>query len=423
MNQTKDYNVIIIGAGAAGLMAAWELVQAGKNVLILEAKSRLGGRIHTFSGEGFSVPIELGAEFVHGKLPLTKMLMEKAGVEWEEVKGSFWLVQGNEWKPTNMEIDADSKVINALKKVKQDISVADFLKQHFNNDTATCEEVKNYVEGYYAADVDRASTLAFREEMTSVNDPDFRIYGGYVQIIDYLEKQLKVEGCSMELNTPVTEIVWEAGSVKVMSGYKTFFTDKILITVPLGVLSAPVIKFNPSLPMLDEALPILGYGPAIKIILEFNERFWLRNTALNDLSMIFTEALIPVWWTQYPKENAILTGWIAGGMAKNLVHFKKEVLLQKALESLASIFDVSIDHLQSMLKAHYINNWYKGPYAKGAYSYATVDDSAARIAMKKGIVRTLYFAGEGWNDSLQIGTVEAALQSGRDTAHQIVADR
>jgi monoamine oxidase len=193
--------------------------------------------------------------------------------------------------------------------------------------------------------------------------------------------------------------------------------------VPLGVLSAPVIKFNPSLPMLDEALPILGYGPAIKIILEFNERFWLRNTALNDLSMIFTEALIPVWWTQYPKENAILTGWIAGGMAKNLVHFKKEVLLQKALESLASIFDVSIDHLQSMLKAHYINNWYKGPYAKGAYSYATVDDSAARIAMKKGIVRTLYFAGEGWNDSLQIGTVEAALQSGRDTAHQIVADR
>ncbi|HZI01357.1 MAG TPA: FAD-dependent oxidoreductase, partial [Flavisolibacter sp.] len=111
------------------------------------------------------------------------------------------------------------------------------------------------------------------------------------------------------------------------------------------------------------------------------------------------------------------------GKCKNLMHFKKEVILQKAFESLSSIFQLPIENLKSSLSAHYVNNWYKGPYAKGAYSYTTVNDSATRTTLKKGIERTVYFAGEGWNDGLQIGTVEAALQSGRDIAYQIIADR
>jgi monoamine oxidase len=191
----------------------------------------------------------------------------------------------------------------------------------------------------------------------------------------------------------------------------------------LGVLAASAMKIDPEIEMLNNAIQILGYGPAIKIILEFNAPFWVENPLHKDLSMIFSDALIPVWWTQYPKQNAILTGWIAGGMCKNLMHFKKEVLLQKAFESLTSIFQLPIENLKSHLKAHYVNNWYKGSYAKGAYSYTTVNDSKARTALKKGIERTVYFAGEGWNDGLQIGTVEAALQSGRDIAYQIIADR
>src|SRR4051812_28053502 len=86
----KEFDIIIIGAGAAGLIAAWELAQAGRTVAILEAKNRVGGRVHTISDQRFDLPVELGPEFVHGELELTQMLLKKSGTEQYEVAGDIW---------------------------------------------------------------------------------------------------------------------------------------------------------------------------------------------------------------------------------------------------------------------------------------------------------------------------------------------
>ena len=90
MELNTNYDVLVIGAGAAGLMAAWELVQAGKRTAVIEARNRIGGRIHTIYDKKFSLPIEAGAEFVHGDLPITKLLLGKAGIAYPRVEGDIW---------------------------------------------------------------------------------------------------------------------------------------------------------------------------------------------------------------------------------------------------------------------------------------------------------------------------------------------
>src|SRR6059058_2089192 len=88
--EQDEFDIIIIGAGAAGLMAAWELIRTGKKVLILEARDRPGGRIHTINDPCFQIPVELGAEFIHGDLELTFMILEKAGIKFHKVGGAAW---------------------------------------------------------------------------------------------------------------------------------------------------------------------------------------------------------------------------------------------------------------------------------------------------------------------------------------------
>ena len=89
-------NTIIIGAGAAGLLAARELTQANQKVILLEARNRIGGRCYTFSGKDFTEPIELGAEFVHGELPLTLKLLKEAHLKYEPVSGDNF--QSKKWR-------------------------------------------------------------------------------------------------------------------------------------------------------------------------------------------------------------------------------------------------------------------------------------------------------------------------------------
>src|SRR5687768_1657409 len=125
--QQDKYDVLIIGAGAAGLMAAWELVQVDKKVAIIEARDRVGGRIHTLEEEGFSMPIELGAEFVHGKLKVTQWLLEKGGIRQYNVNGEIWRKEAKGLDKEGDFIDDYSLLDKKFKCLKKDIPVADFL--------------------------------------------------------------------------------------------------------------------------------------------------------------------------------------------------------------------------------------------------------------------------------------------------------
>lgn len=422
------YEVIVVGAGAAGMMASWELAQTGKRTAVIEAKDYVGGRIHTIIDKNFELPVELGAEFVHGDLELTKLVLKKADVKKYAVKGDIWQNEDRSLNEQNDFIEDYSALNRKFKEVKEDMSVAEFFEKHLQG--KGFEELrfslKNYVEGYYAADIKKASTFSLKEELINSDDEQYRVEGGYKKLVDFLYEQCNEKGVQFFLSQPVKDIQWKKDEVRIITEQNRFVARKILITVPIGVLQSEAINFSPAIPQMITAVKKLGFGPVVKTLLQFEEAFWknkefTQGKDLGKLSFIFSKAVIPTWWTYHPKDVAMLTGWSGGPHAEEIKDLGNQEILQKALRSLSEIFLVDISFLDKRLKGWHVANWVNDPFSCGGYSYEVVNGSKIKQPIKQPVENTIYFAGEGLHDGAQIGTVEGALYSGRETAHQIVA--
>lgn len=423
----EEYDVLVIGAGAAGLMAALELALAGRKVVVLEAHEKAGGRIRTVYSE-HGHPIELGAEFVHGKLPITKELAKKAQARLYEVKGSIWQRKDGILQKQEDFIEDFSRLEEAWKGLEQDLPVKDFLETCLQG--SKYEELRftlqNYVEGYYAADISKASLFALREELTKADDEQYRTEGGYKVLVDYLERECKRKGVQFLFQHSVLQLHWKNGAVNAVSSNGSILAKKALITVSIGVLQKVGITFSPALTTKTDAAKHLGYGHVVKTNFLFEKAFWkekhlTHNKDLSQLNFLFSEETIPTWWTQHPKEVPLLTGWLGGPGAMALSTLEKDALLRKALHSLSTIFGVDILQLEQMLAERQIYNWSADPYFEGAYSYAVIDGEKYMNEILQPVDSTLYFAGEGLHNGPEIGTVEAAFKSGRAVAQQLIA--
>lgn len=421
-----EFDVIIVGAGAAGMMAALEFALTGRKVALVEAKNRVGGRIHTFAGDIY--PIELGAEFVHGNLPLTKQFLKKAGADTYTVKGSIW--QQKEGNLQEQEdFIADYKTLEKkCKTLETDKAVERFLEEDLAGKEA--EELRfslrNYVEGYYAADTQNASTRALCNELTKGDDEQYRIRQGYGVLVKRLENDCREKGVQFFLSQPVLQVQWKKGSAAVITEKQTFRAAKILVTVPVGVLQKETITFFPALPQIRQAVQTLGFGHVVKIIFRFDEAFWKKESFtggkdLSDLGFLFSQEEVPTWWTHYPDDRPLLTGWLAGPRAATAQFLNEEEIVVKALLSLAAILGIDPFRLQQRIVETFYYNWSADPFVCGAYSYETVGGEEAIRTIQEGVEDTVFFAGEGLYAGPEIGTVEAALVSGRKTAHRMIA--
>src|ERR1041384_3203194 len=150
-------DVIIIGAGASGLMAACELLKGGMRVEVLDAHPYAGGRMHTLHNSGFVIPIEAGAEFIHGDKPVTIGLLKEFGINYHKIKGQIWQVQYENFKKENDFIENDNRLNKKLKELEDDISVEEFLNINFNDekDLQLKKSIRGFVEGYDTADISR----------------------------------------------------------------------------------------------------------------------------------------------------------------------------------------------------------------------------------------------------------------------------
>lgn len=423
------FDVIIIGSGAAGLMAALELAQAGKRIAVVEAKDHVGGRAHTILDSCFQLPVELGAEFVHGNLELTNLLLKKAGAHQYKVKGDIWQNEDGSLNEQGDFIEDYSALNKKFKELREDISVADFIKDYLSADEfeETRFSLKNYVEGYYAADTHKASTFSLFEELNSSDDEQYRIEGGYIKLIDYLYQQCKNKDVDFLLSQPVQEVEWANDHVTVISPQHRLTAKKVLITVPIGVLQSEAIRFSPAIPNIFIAAKKLGFGPVVKTLLQFDEPFWkdkhfTQGKDLHKLSFIFSRAVIPTWWTYHPKHVAMLTGWSGGPNAETIKDLSNDEILLNALQSLSEIFGVNNSLLQQKLTGWQVANWVTDPFSCGGYSYEVVDGKKNKQVLRQSVNNTIYFAGEGLYDGPEIGTVEAALKTGRETAFRIIAE-
>lgn len=356
-------------------------------------------------------------------------MLKKAVASYYEVTGAIWRKENEQLQKQKDFIANISILESKFKELKADISVADFIENYLQGEELEKLRftVKNYVEGYYAADTGKASTFALKEELTKPDHKQYRIEGGYSKLINFLHGQCLNKGVKFFLSHAVEQIHWQKNKVEVIFNEKKTSAQKMLITVPVGVLQSEKIQFSPSLPEKINAARKLGYGPVIKIILQFEEMFWKNKNRtqkkdLSKLSFIFSEAIVPTWWTQHPKNISMITGWCGGPHAKKLKELSDEEILQKAIASLSFIFESNVIELEQKLKGWHVANWMNDAYSYGAYSYEVLNGAYLRTIVKQPVAATVYFAGEGLYDGTEIGTVEAALISGRETAHQIISD-
>ena len=432
----KTTNVIIIGAGAAGLMAAYTLVKAGKTVRVLEARNRLGGRIHKITNNDFSFPVELGAEFIHGDLPITLSLLKEAGIGTTDVDFEMWQYHDGTFKQSDEFVEGWDRFLEKVNELQNDLPILDFLKQNFAGEeyAKMRMQIENYVAGYDTADVHDASAFALRNEWNHEDeDAQHRVEGGYCKMVNYLADVCRNGASDILLNTVVQEVAWEKDKVKVTTTTGSVYeADKVIVALPLGVLHAAkdddgAIQFHPSLNEQEEALQNIGFGSIIKILLEFDDAFWesdavakLAGADLSTMGFLFADEVIPTFWTQAPAHSPLLTGWLGGPPAHDMKDTLPEDILQLTLASLSHIFKIAPDALKNKLVAWQVANWTADPFTRGSYAYDKVKSPQARKRLLHPVENTIYFAGEYLYDGPAMGTVEAALTSGKEVAEMVL---
>lgn len=419
---SKPENIIIVGGGVAGLMAARELLKEGYIVTVLEASNRLGGRIHTIHNSVFKFPIETGVEFIHGDLPLTIQLLKEASIKYIPVRGEMIRVVNNEWKKQDEFAVGWNELIRQMNEVTLDETVDDFLNKNFADKKydELRKSVLRFAEGFDLADPAKASILSLREEWMEEGE-QYRISGGFDQLVDYLEKQCRQLGGFIYVSSFVEKIIWQENDVTVATqDEQKYYGHKIIITASLGMLQSDpqMINFYPAISNYIGAAKKIGFGSVIKILLEFKEAFWEEKK--KKLGFLFTNEIIPTWWTQYPSSYPLLTGWAGGPQSWPFDDKTDEYTLHEALQSLSNIFKKPVEELKQLLSASLVVNWRNNIYSCGAYSYNVVDSKRAQKFFDTPVENTIFFAGEAFYDGSSPGTVEAALVSAKNVTDRIM---
>lgn len=413
-----QHSIIIIGAGAAGLFAARTLSAAGNTVTVLEANDRIGGRINTIHPAGFTQPIEEGAEFMHGKLPLTMQLLKEAGAEYQPVAGRMIQVKNGQWSDQEEFVVGWDELMDRMAGLKVDMTLADFLQQYFPDEkyAPLRKSTQRFAEGFDVADPHEVSMFSIRNEWMNEQEEQYRIPGGYNQLIQYLQNACTADGCVIHTASAVKTVRWQPNRVEVTTtGNQTFTAQKLIITAPLGVLQAPnkhttAITFDPAIDAQTQAIQQIGFGSVVKVLLQFSTPFWLEYR--KDIGFLLSEEAIPTWWTQLPDTTPLLTGWVGGPQAARFKDTTEQAIVEQALQSLANIFTMRVEQVKALLTAAHVVKWQTNSFSLGAYSYSKLFTEAARKLLNEPIQDTIYFAGEALYEGEAGGTVEAALHSG-----------
>ncbi len=412
----KEKSLLIIGAGAAGLMAAKQL-SLYFNVTILEADNRLGGRIHSINKQ--DGVIEAGAEFVHGNLPITMQLLHDAPIQFIKTTGKNYRKKNG---VLNIDMEREEgweEMLQKMKVVTTDVTLEVFLQNHYADEkyAALKKQVIAYAEGFDLADCTRASVCSFYKEWSAEDGESYRIPSGYKALVDYVAQQAIADECKILLNKTVERINWNQDNVTAYTTDKEVFrANKILITTSLNLLfqneRKSFLQFDPPINAYAKAAKNIGLGAVIKVVLKFNKTFWKP-----DAQFFFSdEKFFPTWWTQLPNTVPILTGWMGGPTAAILAEEDNDSLLQTALASLASIFDITEDKLKADIEFGEIFNWQSNTFSLGGYSYDMANSAEAKATLSTPLFNTIFFAGEALYHGNHPGTVEAALASGQQVA-------
>jgi monoamine oxidase len=421
-----SFQIGIAGAGIAGLVAGTELQRSGHAVTIFESRSRTGGRIRSLEVAGFLV--ESGPEFIHGNLNGTIGLLKRYNIPYEPVHGKMYHARSGNLRESYEMAEGWELMLDKMKSLVTDLPLQEFLVNYFpgNRHHALRESAIRFAEGFDLADVNNASTRALMAEWELEDAEQYRIPAGYGKLIHSLEREFISLGGKLYLNLGVKTVDWNSGIIRIhVTDHQVFHVDRLISCLPLPALSrtappAEIVNFFPALEDKQKAFSQIGFGTVIKIILIWETAFW--KPLVPDALFIFSDEFIPTWWTQYPMDIPMLTGWFGGPPAAQVSDKPDDFFLDKAMESLSSVFSVRAEELKRGLKEYRIFNWKNESWSRGAYSYSLVGSEDAKKICRKPVQNRIYFAGEAFYNGPYPGTVEAAVMSALETSGQLLKE-
>jgi monoamine oxidase len=428
-----DADVLVIGAGAAGLAAARALADARRQTIVLEARDRIGGRVWTDRAFA-SIPVERGAEFIHGERADTWQLIRSAGLRTEPF--SRWQgrrIVGEDGRLAGDEILHSRPDLRRILTLEQelavhmgpDCSLAEWLAAHdYSGLAAHIADMRLAHSNCASPSTISVAELVHELRIADKGPGDFHIPDGYDRVLTPL-----AAGLDIRLGIAVTKIQWDEAGVLVQtrlseaaqeredaiarlppSALHTFRARHAVVTLPLAVLQSGVVEFDPPLPQAKQrAIETLVMAPAAKLLLRFEEPFWDR-----EMTFLTGRDPVPVWWT-VQRDTPLLTGFITGQRAAKLVAHGHEEALEQGLAALAAIFG----HAPRRLLADWrLVDWAADEWARGGYSSVPPGAHGQRAVLAQP-AGALHFAGEATVFANNPATVHGALHSGRRAAAEI----
>lgn len=444
VRSTRGGRVLIIGAGFAGLSAARALRQSGMQVVVLEARSRPGGRVLTDRSLGF--PIDLGPSWLHGgPLNPLKTLAEGSGIATQVSNyANFRFTNASSGRrvqvaPADL-LDAAQKFndamssaslwrsLNASNAATRGLSVADVFEAAVRRieerdgpiDRGVVALQRWLLESNLAAPLEEVGAAALLDDSgtgagNEVLPPDDRLVtAGMDRLISLLALDL-----DLRYNQVVQSITWRPGAVTVGTAGTQWQADSVVVTLPIGVLAEGNVRFDPPLPAsIAEPMSRLRMGLLNKICLTFPYSFWDQRADF----LTFYSNPPPLYYAwlnlmRYGSTPALL-GFTSGRMARTVETMTDEALVDRLMRRMRAARGVRVPEPLAVRVSH----WAGDPYARGSYSYPGLGASGNdRSQLARPVEDTLFFAGEATHRD-DPASVHGAWWSGLRAARQILGE-
>lgn len=410
--------VVIIGAGLAGLNAARTLLEHGVDVEVFEATERVGGRAHTCRESGVELPIELGPEFVHGDPDETRRLVRDPSIEIVGTRDCHHVLKGRELVARNDVWKRFGELLSRADQRADESARAYMQRVRMAPDDA--ELFANFVEGFYGADLDKIDIASVAEDEGGANGDaeasGYYLRNGYASVVDSLAAQIPRE--RIHLSCPVTSVDWQTGRIRVeLEKHDTVIAHRVIVAVPLGVLQAGTITLDPALH--ETAIKALAMGHVTKVVVRLREPLWEAHDK-SRLDFVHGATFgFPTYWMRSRGDTHLLTAWAGGKHARALHGLSTDALLEAALDGFAAATRIDRAQLASMVVGRYHHDWSSDPYTRGAYSYMPIGADHPIAELAKPVEGRMFFAGEMTDEDYE-GTVVGALRSGLRAAEQIL---
>lgn len=423
---TYDADVLVVGAGWAGLSAARKLIDSGVRTQVVEARHELGGRIRTDT-TSLSIPFDHGAAWLHSFRddqgrpvnPLTAKAIA-AGIPLSETTLSTGLfIDGRKATPEELALyqqtleKYDDLISDAADK-GLDVPVADLLPKDL---PFGAEAMKNLGELDMGQSLDVMSTKDAGDQV--MNGHDALPLTGQLAVLKATVGEVPVR-----TDTPITKVKQTAHGFEITTaGGEVLRARRVLLTVSTGILASGKIEFDPPLPKWKtDAIRALPMGVLDKVAIEFDSNVFKlpdgTEQSVNDWVMSADhDGTAPAAFLMRPGGANIAVGFAGGADAMKLERQSDAGMVEHFMKKLRGIFGPTIDE---HVKASVVTRWSQDEWTLGAYSYAKPGMAKMREKLAQPIDDRLYFAGEATAPAANAQMIHGAYQSGQTAANALI---